>query len=132
MSQLDAELQLAREAGKPAVLDLYADWCVSCKVMERNVFPQPEVAAGFEQFHLLRADVTLNDEEDQALLQAYGLFGPPSMIFFAEDGREITEFRVMGELDKASMEAHLKRLSEWVVDENVAESDTNVGEIASN
>ena len=95
---------------KPVMLDLYADWCISCKVMERNVFPAPEVASLLQQYTLLKADVTANDEIDRALLKHFGLFGPPSMVFFDEDVREIEEFRVQGEVDVARFSAHLARV----------------------
>ena len=104
---LEAELALARDAGQPAMLDFYADWCISCKVMERNVFPVDGVSNRLEKFRLLRADVTDNDALDQALLESLGLFGPPSMLFFAEDGVEIARYRVQGELDADAMETHL-------------------------
>lgn len=110
---------------KPALLDLYADWCISCKVMERNVFPDPAVERLLSEFTLLRADVTLNDEIDQALMNHYGLFGPPSFVFFSEDGREITEVRLQGELDANAFAAHLATtLRVWRA--------RKVGEIASN
>ena len=90
-----------------AILDLYADWCISCKTMERNVFPRDDVARLLNQFSLLRADVTANDEADRALLGHYGLFGPPSLVFFAEDGSEIDEVRIQGEVDADTLAAHL-------------------------
>lgn len=109
---------------RPVILDLYADWCISCKVMERNVFPEPEVAGLLAQFTLLRADVTLNDETDQALLNNYGLFGPPSFVFFDVDGSEISEVRLQGELDSEAFARHLRTVIEvW--------QERNVGELAA-
>ena len=102
----DVEAQIA-SSDKPVLLDLYADWCISCKVMERSVFPEPQVDQKLRQFTLLRADVTANDEIDQALLNNYGLFGPPSFIFFGEDGREIEEVRLQGELTAEPFANHL-------------------------
>ena len=101
LADLRAGLVAASAAGQPVLLDLYADWCISCKVMERSVFPRPEVASRLAQFRLLRADVTDNNAEHQALLEQFGLFGPPSMVFFAEDGSELTEVRVQGEIGAA-------------------------------
>ena len=95
---------------KPVMLDLYADWCISCKTMERNVFPAPEVAQLLKQYTLLRADVTANDDIDRALLKHFNLFGPPSMVFFAGDASEIKEFRVQGEVDVQRFAAHLARV----------------------
>ena len=85
-------------SSRPILLDLYADWCISCKVMERSVFPEPGVAEQLTQFTLLRADVTANDAQDRALLKKFGLFGPPSLVFFGEDGSELAEYRVQGEV----------------------------------
>jgi thioredoxin:protein disulfide reductase len=110
LNGLEAGLRLAAADGRPVLLDLYADWCISCKQMERNVFPDPAVSERMAQFTLLRADVTANDAEDRALLQAYGLFGPPSFLFFTSDGEEFKEFRIQGEVDRHRFSAHLERL----------------------
>ncbi len=107
LEELDLELAEAARLGQPAILDLYADWCISCKVMERSVFPRPEVASRLAQFRLLRADVTENNEDDKALMGAYGLFGPPSMVFFAGDKSELSEVRIQGEVGAAALAAHL-------------------------
>ncbi len=107
LDDLERELEAARASGKPALLDLYADWCISCKVMERDVFPRPDVANQLARFHLLRADVTENNDRDKALLNAFGLFGPPSLVFFTDDGREIADVRVQGEIGADALAAHL-------------------------
>ena len=103
----DVQRQVS-SSSKPVILDLYADWCISCKTMERNVFPHPDVAAQLKQFTLLRADVTDNDEVDRKLLNHYGLFGPPSLVFFAGDSGELKEVRVQGEIDADRLAAHLR------------------------
>ncbi|MEW9898187.1 protein-disulfide reductase DsbD [Chitinivorax sp. PXF-14] len=82
-AELDAALQAA--AGKPVLLDFYADWCVSCKEMERFTFSDPSVQAKMRQIVLLQADVTDNTDAHQALLKRFGLFGPPGIIFFGRD-----------------------------------------------
>jgi len=107
LADLDEQLAEAARAGQPALLDLYADWCISCKVMERTVFPRPEVASQLAQFRLLRADVTRNNEDDKALMGAYGLFGPPSLVFFAGDKGELSDVRIQGEVGAESLAAHL-------------------------
>ena len=99
LEELSQNLQLAGAENRPALLDLYADWCISCKVMERSVFPQPEVASRLAQFRLLRADVTDNNLDHQALMEQFGLFGPPSLLFFTPDGRELAEVRIQGDID---------------------------------
>ena len=93
LADLDARLKIA---GKPVLLDFYADWCVSCKEMERFTFSDPLVRARLGGMTLLRADVTANTAEDKALLKRYRLFGPPGIIFFDASGREIEGVRVIG------------------------------------
>ncbi len=81
---------------KPVMLDFYADWCVSCKEMERFTFRQEEVKNRMGSMLLLQADVTANTAQDGALLQRFGLFGPPGIVFFDRAGREIKDLRVIG------------------------------------
>ena len=108
-SVADVESHLGA-GGEVVLLDIYADWCISCKTMEAQVFPEPEVAALLQQFTRIRADVTANDEIDQAMLKRYGLFGPPSLVFFAQDGGEITEVRLQGEVDAERLRDHLQQV----------------------
>ena len=84
------------QAGKPAMLDFYADWCVSCKEMERFTFSDPLVRAKLGDMLLLQADVTGNDQDDKALLKRFRLFGPPGIVFFDKVGRERPDVRVIG------------------------------------
>lgn len=92
-----AELdQLLRAPGRPVMLDFYADWCVSCKEMERFTFSDPKVRAEMAQMVLLQVDVTKNTPEDQRLLKRFRLFGPPGIVFFDRGGREIPGLRVIG------------------------------------
>jgi len=85
-----------KTAGRPVMLDFYADWCVSCKEMERFTFSDPQVRARLGRMVLLRADVTANTPEDKALLKRFRLFGPPGIVFFDANGREIEGLRVIG------------------------------------
>jgi thiol:disulfide interchange protein DsbD len=94
VDQLDAALAGAN--GKPVVLDFYADWCVSCKEMDRFTFNDPRVANKLAGMQLLRADVTANSDQDKALLQRFHLFGPPGTIFFDDQGVEVLGTRVLG------------------------------------
>jgi thiol:disulfide interchange protein DsbD len=92
-AELDERL---KAAGKPVMLDFYADWCVSCKEMEKFTFSDPKVVAQMNRMLLLKADVTANNEDDKALLKRFGLFGPPGIIFFDAQGGERKELRVVG------------------------------------
>ena len=102
---LDARLA---SAGKPVMLDFYADWCVSCKEMERFTFADPAVAQAMGRFVLLKADVTANTDAHKALLARFGLFGPPGIIFFDAAGREIAGTRVVGFQPAEKFLAHLQ------------------------
>ncbi|AKH21328.1 protein-disulfide reductase DsbD [Sedimenticola thiotaurini] len=97
VADLEREVAAASSAGKPVMLDFYADWCVSCKEMERYTFSDPQVMAALSDAVLLQADVTANDEQDVALLQGhFGLPGPPSIMFYGRDGQERKGYRVVG------------------------------------
>ena len=96
---LSAELDSAAGRGQVAMFDYYADWCVSCKEMERFTFSDPTVQAALSGVLLLQTDVTDNDALDRALLAEFGLFGPPAIQFFGPDGRERRELRVVGYMD---------------------------------
>jgi thioredoxin:protein disulfide reductase len=92
-----ADLQTHLQApGRLVMLDFYADWCVSCKEMEAFTFSDPKVRAQLDRMLLLQVDVTANNESDKALLKRFSLFGPPGIIFFDADGREIKGLRVIG------------------------------------
>lgn len=88
----------ASSHGEGVLLDFYADWCTSCKEMERYTFTDPSVQSALRGTVLLRADVTANDADDQALLKHFGIIGPPTIAFYGPDGRERAEFRVVGYL----------------------------------
>ena len=86
----------AARAGRPVVLDFYADWCIECKKLERETFDSAAISAKFADFTLLRADVTLNDSEDRALLAELSLYGPPAVLIFDRSGRERRGQRLVG------------------------------------
>ena len=96
---LNAELGPAAARGQVVMFDYYADWCVSCKEMERFTFSDRAVRAALANVLLLQTDVTDNDTVDRALLAKFGLFGPPAIQFFGPDGRERRELRVVGYMD---------------------------------
>jgi thiol:disulfide interchange protein DsbD len=92
-AQLDQKL---RTAGRPAMLDFYADWCVSCKEMEKLTLSDARVRKELDDLLLLQADVTAANAADRELLKRFSLFGPPGIIFFDAAGREIPGLRVIG------------------------------------
>ncbi|HHJ80531.1 MAG TPA: protein-disulfide reductase DsbD [Candidatus Tenderia electrophaga] len=105
---LQQALQLAAAQNKTAMLDFYADWCISCVEMEKKTFSDPDVQAALNNTILLQADVTLNDDQDKELLETFGLFGPPSILFFDTSGQELPQFRLMGFLGADDFKAHIK------------------------
>jgi thiol:disulfide interchange protein DsbD len=111
IADLDRELDAARAAGKPAMLDFYADWCVSCKEMEKYTFSVPQVQDALAGYVLLKADVTANNEEDQALFRRFGIYGPPTTAFFNAEGRECRAFRLVGYVKADAFSSHLERFT---------------------
>jgi thioredoxin:protein disulfide reductase len=97
-SLADLEHQVARAAAerRGVLLDFTADWCTSCKEMDRYTFPAPAVQSALGDAVLLRADVTAGTADDEALLKHFGIIGPPTIAFFGPDGRERSEYRVVG------------------------------------
>jgi thiol:disulfide interchange protein DsbD len=104
IAELDQRLQAA---GRPVMLDFYADWCVSCKEMEAQTFVDPAVRAKLDKAVLLRADVTANSDDDRALLKRFHLFGPPGIILFDAQGHELESARVVGFQDAARFSGSL-------------------------
>ncbi|MCG8369036.1 MAG: protein-disulfide reductase DsbD [Proteobacteria bacterium] len=109
VDDLDRELALASGRGKTAFLDFYADWCVSCKEMEAWTFTDDEVRAALSNTVWLQADVTANDAADRALLERFGVFGPPTIVFFGADGRQRRGYEVVGYMKAADFVEHLQR-----------------------
>ncbi|MDC8773323.1 protein-disulfide reductase DsbD [Roseateles albus] len=104
VAELDAALA---QAGRPVMLDFYADWCVSCKEMERYTFTDPQVRRRLAGALLLKADVTANSPADRELLKRFKLFGPPGTIFFDPAGQELNGARVIGFQDAERFQSSL-------------------------
>lgn len=109
VEDLDRELAVAAGEGKTAILDFYADWCVSCIEMEEYTFTDGDVQAALSNTVLLQADVTKNDELDQELLQRFGVFGPPTIIFFGKDGQQRHGYEVVGYMKAEKFTDHVKK-----------------------
>jgi thiol:disulfide interchange protein DsbD len=102
--------KVAKSDGKIVMLDFYADWCVSCKEMERFTFADPAIQSQLKSAIVLQADVTANSAADKELLKKFGLYGPPAILFFDANGREMSDFRVVGYQDVATFSDTLKRV----------------------
>jgi len=96
VADLDREVAQAKVQSRGVLVDFSADWCTSCREMERYTFTDPAVQAALSTTVLLRANVTQNDADDQALLKRFGIFGPPTLAFYGADGQERTQYRVVG------------------------------------
>jgi len=108
IDELDRELQAS--AGNPVMLDFYADWCVSCKELEKFTFSDPKVQQALANVTLLQVDVTANSEDDKALMKRFSLFGPPGIIFFDKSGNEQSDNRIIGFVEAEEFLRHLERL----------------------
>ena len=106
MGELDSAI---KNSSKPVMVDFYADWCVNCIEFEKFTFNDARVKEKLEKFTLLKADVTKNSEEDKALQKAFNIYGPPAILFFKE-GKEMTEFRLVGFKNADEFLAHLEKI----------------------
>ncbi len=109
----DVDQALRAAGGRPIMLDFYADWCVSCKELERYTFVDPAVRAALANVITLQADVTAHDAADQALLKRFGIIGPPTILFFSPDGREHRDHRVVGFMEAEPFNERLRSLPGW-------------------
>jgi len=108
---LQRELQQASLQDKNVMLDFYAKWCVDCNAMEAYTFSDPGVQSTLDDFVLLKADVTDNDANDQALLKKFNLFGPPAILFFDSEANEQTAYRLVGFKGADDFIAHVNRMT---------------------
>lgn len=111
LKQFEQVLVSAKNNQQKVLLDFYADWCISCKVMERNVFANKQVIGALQEYQFVRADVTNVDPEQTAFLKHFGLFGPPSLLFFDGNGNELRQFRIQGDMNKDQFLIHLQEIA---------------------
>ena len=111
VADLGALDSAVRAAGRPVMVDLYADWCVACKEFDALTFSDPAVRERLAGMTLLRVDVTANSASDKALMRRYGLFGPPALLFFDAQGTEQGAARVVGFQNAAEFTQHLDGIS---------------------
>jgi thioredoxin:protein disulfide reductase len=106
VAELERAVGEARAQGKGVLVDFSADWCTSCKEMERYTFTDPRVQAALGAAVLLRADVTANNADDQALLKHFNIIGPPTIAFYDKDGEERAQYRVVGYMKAEAFAEH--------------------------
>lgn len=107
LDELEAALDSAARSGRPVMLDFYADWCVDCQTYEHEIFPDPAVREVLERGALLQADVTEMAPRHKALMKEYGVVGPPSLLFFDTDGREMRDYRIVGAMSADRFRQHV-------------------------
>lgn len=99
MSELDAELAAAKQSGRPVVLDFYADWCVYCKTLEKEIFPHPNSQQALGNAVLLQADVTdAGSAEAKAIMKRFGVIAPPVIVFWDTQGNELKSHKIVGDV----------------------------------
>ncbi|CAG8868187.1 protein-disulfide reductase DsbD [Pseudomonas fluorescens] len=113
-AELDRALADARSSGTPLLLDWYADWCIGCKVIEREVLDDPIVIERLKGYRLIRFDITASNAEQRALLDRYQLFGPPALMFFGKDGVERADVRVIGEINAKDFAERVTRANDQI------------------
>ena len=109
-ADLEERLVDASAEGKQAMLDFYADWCITCIEMEEDTFTDPRVKRVLSDVVLLQADVTANDDDDQQLLKQFQIFGPPAILFFGADKQEMKERRLVGYVKPEQFLQHLTKV----------------------
>jgi len=116
VAQFENALKQAAKSKRAVVVDWYADWCISCKVIERDVLANPVIAEQLDNYLLLRFDITKSTTEQRRLLDKYQLFGPPAILFFAYDGKLIAELNVIGEINFAQFRFKLEQFAQILSD----------------
>ncbi len=106
-----SEIQTAldRAEGKPVMIDFYADWCSSCKLMEATTFQDPAVKEALKDFVILKADITAHDHQDKAMLNYFNVVAPPTFLFFDKQGNEIKSLRIVGEVEAPAFLSKIKK-----------------------
>lgn len=110
VDDLQRELAAAKAMGRPVMLDFYADWCAYCKVMEKKIFPDPQVKAALERVVLLQADITVQDSVDKALASHLNMPAPPALYFWDSNGVELRQHRLVGSVSAEQLANHVKKI----------------------
>ncbi|MCF7981206.1 MAG: protein-disulfide reductase DsbD [Pseudomonadales bacterium] len=124
ISEFDTQLAQAQKNNQLVMLDIYADWCVSCRIIEQDVFSDPKISTALQPFVLLRADITKNSRTNQSLLDHFGLFGPPGLLFFLPSSGELRSHRIQGEITANQLKEHLDAITKEAEDQKLALNET--------
>ena len=106
---LGTALANSRQAGKPVLVDFFAEWCVACKILEETTLSDPQVLAAMQDFDLYRVDITEINADSQAIMEQYNILGLPALVFFTPEGMELPESRVLGEMKPDRFLEHLDK-----------------------
>ena len=117
LAALDETIAQASRDNQPVFVHFTADWCISCQLMERDVYTQPSVAEALSHYTLVAADVTQNSDQSRELLTHFQLFGPPSLLFFSQ-GEEIRQARIQGEVTASQLQEHLDSVRSWLTSQS--------------
>lgn len=112
LNDVQAAIQQAAKNGRPVMLDFYADWCISCKIMEKTTFADPTVQQVLRDFVILKADVTANDATDKALEKYYSVIAPPTFVFFDQQGNEVRNARIVGEVNAKQFLQQVRKITQ--------------------
>lgn len=107
---LEQQLEQARAAGQPVMLDFYADWCISCIELEVYTFADNQVQSALGHYKLIKVDVTANDSAAKALNRAYSLIGPPALIFYNANGEHLPNKTLIGVVDPEDFVTHISTI----------------------
>ncbi len=110
VGEVNTQLAKAKRKGKPVLVDFFANWCIDCKLMERQVFADSKVQKELAAFVLLKADVTKNDQAARNLEQHFNVVAPPTFIFFNAHGKELKKYQLIGKMDAKSFYKYLLRI----------------------
>ncbi|MCE0493905.1 protein-disulfide reductase DsbD [Vibrio salinus] len=111
VSQLEQQLKQAKNDGKPVMIDFYADWCVACKEFEKYTFSSENVQQALSGYTLIQADVTANNQNDQALLKHLHILGLPTLLFWDKQGNTSPSTRITGFMNADDFMIHLDRIN---------------------
>lgn len=125
VTHLEQQLQAAANAEQKVIVDLYADWCVSCKVIEAKVFNDQQISQKLKEWQTIKLDVTESSPEQMAWLNNKNVFGPPAIFFYSPASGELEPARVMGDIDKTGFNSKLK-LANQLVAARTAEPDSQI------